>query len=214
MKRQFALLFALTFMVSGMAVVAEETAENGDVKTEAAQTEFAEAAEWTMPFEDGEWLSVPDLNAEVYLPSGWTVTDVTETGFSAADAEGISAMNVSLEAFDGETVESDDVEISAFESYLMSLGQEYEIALMGETEAAIFAGEESVEVKFLMKDQLVTMTFTPADETGIAGSAMAVAETFYFYTPEEEAQPAESEAAETAEDAAAAESAEAAEEAV
>lgn len=199
MKRQFALLFALTFMVSGMADMAEEPV----VETEAAETEIVEnvESEWVAPFEDGDWLSIPEWNAEVYLPTGWLLTEVTETGFIAADAEGVSTMTVAVEEFAAEEIEaeeaaeaSDEVILSAFEEYLLGLGQEYELALMGETEAAVFNSEESVEVRFLMNDQLVTMTFAPATEGGIADSALSVAETFYIYT-EAETETAETEAA-------------------
>lgn len=185
MKRQFALLFALTFMVSGMASMAEEpAAERITELTEAAETE------WTAPFEDGEWLSVPEWNAEVYLPMGWALTEVTETGFIAADGEGESSLTVTMEEFAAEEntevkEESDSAELSAFEEYLLGLGQEYELALMGDTEAAVFTGEEDVQVKFPMNGLLVTMAFTPAEEGGIADSALSIAETFYLYAPAE-----------------------------
>lgn len=188
MKREFALLFALTFMVSGMAAVAEETAvvENAET-TETAQQK------WTASFEEGEWLSVPEWNAEVYMPAGWALTEVGETGFIAADASGESTMMVTIEAFaegavaEIENEEADDsVALSPFESYLMDLGQEYELALMGDTEAAVFADEESVDVRFVINDQLVTLTFTPATEGGVADSALTIAETFYMYETAED----------------------------
>lgn len=194
MKREFALLFALTFMVSGMAAVAEETAvvENAET-TETAQQK------WTASFEEGEWLSVPEWNAEVYMPAGWALTEVGETGFIAADASGESTMTVAIEAFaegavaENENEEADEneetddsVALSPFESYLMGLGQEYELALMGDTEAAVFAGEESVDVRFVINDQLVTLTFTPATEGGVADSALTIAETFYMYETAED----------------------------
>jgi len=196
MKRQFALLFALTFMVSGMASMAEETVQNETAQTQAVHEERMED-EWTAPFEDGDWLSVPEWNAEVYLPTGWMLTEVTENGFVAAEAEGEASLTVTVEEFatDGEvetapegeetTEESESVELSAFEEYLLGLGREYEMTLMGEIETAVFSGEENVEVKFPMAGQLITMTFAPADESGIAGSALSIAETFYMYTPVE-----------------------------
>lgn len=191
MKREFALLFALTFMVSGMAAVAEEAVVENAETVETAETA---QTKWTASFEDGEWLSVPEWNAEVYMPAGWALTEVNETGFIAADESGASTMTVAIEAFaedtvaeNGENEEADEsVELSAFESYLMGLGQEYELALMGDTETAVFAGEESVEVQFVMNGQLVTMTFAPADEGSVADSALTIAETFYMYDTAED----------------------------
>lgn len=211
MKREFALLFALTFMVSGMAAVAEEAVVEN---TETVETAETDQAKWTASFEDGEWLSVPEWNAEVYMPAGWALTEVNETGFIAADESVASTMTVAIEAFaedtvaeNGENEEADEsVELSAFESYLMGLGQEYELALVGDTETAVFAGEESVEVRFVMNGQLVTMTFAPADEGGIADSALTIAETFYMYdTAEDSADDDAQTNAELAETEAAAE---------
>lgn len=213
MKREFALLFALTFMVSGMAVVAEESA----AVVESAETAETAQQKWTASFEDGEWLTVPEWNAEVYMPTGWTLKEVNETGFVAADAEDVSTMTVAVEAFaedaaeeastEDETAESDEkVELSPFETYLMDLGQEYELALMGDIEAAVFAGEESIDVRFLMNGQLVTMSFAPAAEGGIADSALTIAETFYMYGTAEDSAAVDAQAeAESAETEAAAE---------
>jgi len=232
MKRQIAFLFALTFMVSGMATMAEETAQ----ENAAAQTEIVETAEteWVAPFEDGEWLSVPEWNAEVYLPAGWVLTEVTENGFIAADAEEASTMVVTIEDFlSAETVwfeempeaaadeteaaaeetetdaaadetdaaaETDEgAELSDFEAYLMGLGEEYELALMGEREAAVFAAEDSVTVRFPVKEHLVTMTFAPAVEGSLAESALSVAETFHIYEEAEEAELTVDETVEAAE---------------
>lgn len=201
MKRQFALLFALTFLVSGMATIAEEAN-----KTETDQIEMVETAEteelaWIAPFEDGEWMSIPEWNAELYLPIGWQLFEVTENGFVAADAEATSLVTVALEDFvmeetaeAADTAETDETEEaaeqemdepSAFESYLMGLGQEYELNLAGEREMGILNGEESITVKFVMNDKLVSMNFTPAVEGGIADSALAIAETFYMYETDE-----------------------------
>lgn len=188
MKRHFAILFALTFMVSGMAVIAEENA------AESAVAENTEAA-WTAPFEDGEWMSVPEWDAEIYLPAGWTLSEVTETGFIASDADEASTVTVTLEDFPAEESAEEaepsegEVKLSAFENYLMGLGEEYELALMGEREAAVFSAEESVTVRFVQKDQLVTIEFAPLTEDGIAGSALSVAETFYIYDEAEMAEP-------------------------
>lgn len=188
MKRQIALLFALTFMVSGMATVAEQT----DAAVENENAAVVEEA-WVAPFEDGAWLGVPELSAEVYLPAGWVVDEVTENGFTAIDAEAISSVTVTLadfveteipeaEASEEETEdENDSIELSAFENYLIGLGQEYELALMGEREAAIISSEESLTVMFVQNERLVTMVFAPAAEGSIADSALAVAETFYVY---------------------------------
>lgn len=222
MKRQFALLFALTFMVSGLAGMAEEAAQTEIVENDAVQSETVET-EWTAPFEDGDWLSIPEWNAEVYLPTGWMLSEVTETGFIATDAEGASSMTVAVEEFavaeteagaeseetaqQSEEVieEAQSVELSAFEEYLLGLGQEYELVLMGDRQAAIFTGEESVDVRFVMDERLVTMTFAPATEGGIADSALSIAETFYIYTDVETGTVETEETAETIETEAAAE---------
>lgn len=198
MKRHFATLFALTFLVTAMACGAEETIPQG----EAAETEItATQAEltqegWVAPFEDGEWLGVPELNAEVYMPVGWSVTEVTENGFTAADAEDTASLSVTLEALaEEEIAESDDVSLSAFETYLMGLGEEYELAVMADRETAIVNGEESLTVMFPMKNWVVRMEFAPADEGGIADSALTIAETFYIY--DDAVEQAESEEAES-----------------
>lgn len=223
MKRQFALLFALTFLVSGMATFAEETAAQEEtVENEIVETVENEALEWVAPFEDGEWMSIPEWNAEVYLPTGWLLSEVTETGFIAADAEETSSLTVTLEDFlteempeetaeaeeNAETEETDGeaelAEPSAFENYLMELGEEYELSMVGEREMAVLNSEESVTVKFLMNDLLVTMDFAPATEGGITDSALSIAETFYIYESAEITEiPAEENAEAAAEEAAA-----------
>lgn len=225
MKRQFAFLFALTFMVSGMATMAEQAAvENPELENLTVETEIVETAdvEWVAPFEDGEWLQVPEWNAEVYLPAGWTLTEVTEGGFIASDADAAETVTVTMEDFvvmETETVEmvekagtdeaaeTEAVEISAFEAYLMGLGEEYELVLMGEREAAIFPCEDCVTVRFVQNDQLVTMVFEPVVEGGASESALAIAETFYIYDVEAEETEAMAEEAVAETDAAAEEAA-------
>lgn len=191
MKRQFAMLFALTFMVSGMATMAEQAAQ--------PETQEETSVLWEAPFADGAWLEVPEWNAEVYLPAGWMLTEVNETGFIANDAEETGALTVTIEDFVTEEAdieetieetaeevaeeaaeETDGVELSAFESHLIALGQEYEPALLGEREAAMMSDEESLTVMFPLNGHLVTMVFTPA-EGGAADSALSIAETFYIY---------------------------------
>ena len=222
MKRQFAMLFALTFLVSGMATFAEEAATGAEnAETEMVENVENEAQKWVAPFEDGEWMSIPEWNAEVYMPAGWLLSEVTETGFIAVDAEETASMIVTMKSFvveeaaetqeveataENEETVSDEigesdaaVELSAFETYLMGLDAEYELSLLGEREMAVISGEESVMVKFPMNDLLVTMEFAPATEDGIADSALSIAETFYVYP---ETETAETDA-ETAEEAAA-----------
>lgn len=195
MKRQFAMLFALTFMVSGMATMAEQAAQ--------PETPENEQILWEAPFADGAWLEVPEWNAEVYLPAGWMLTEVNETGFVAGDAEETGMLTVTIEDFLTEEAgveetteeaaeetaeetteetaeETDGAELSAFEAHLIGLGQEYELALLGEREAATMTSEESLTVMFPLNDHLVTMAFTPA-EGGAADSALSIAETFYIY---------------------------------
>lgn len=189
MKRHFALLFALTFLVTAMACTAEET----PVETENAAAEAVET-EWVEPFEDGEWLGVPQLNAEVYMPAGWMLIDVTENGFTATDAEDTSSLNVTLaELAEEEAAQSDDVSLSAFETYLMGLGEEYELTMMADREAAILNSEESFTVMFPLKSWVVRMEFAPADEGGIADNALEIAETFYIYDAAVESEFVESE---------------------
>jgi hypothetical protein len=65
MRKQIAFLFALAFMVSGLATVAEGTVQETNAETETAAV--VEEA-WVEPFEDGAWLGIPELSAEVYLP--------------------------------------------------------------------------------------------------------------------------------------------------
>lgn len=203
MKRQFAMLFALTFMVSGMATMAEQAAQ--------PETQENEQILWEAPFADGAWLEVPEWNAEVYLPAGWTLSEVNETGFIAGDADETGMLTVTIEDFLTEEAgveetteeaaeetaeenteeaaeetteetaeETDGAELSAFEAHLIGLGQEYELALLGEREAATMTSEESLTVMFPLNDHLVTMVFTPA-EGGAADSALSIAETFYIY---------------------------------
>ena len=196
MKRQFAMLFALTFLVSGMATIAEGPQEE---KTES-QIEFVETAdagleEWVAPFEDGEWLTIPEWNAELYLPMGWQLVEVSENGFVVGDADAASHVTVTMEDFliveseetqaDGAEEDAENAEPSAFELHLMENGEEYEMAIVGEREMGVLTGEESIAVKFLMRDKLVTMDFAPVTEGGIADSALAIAETFYMYDAEE-----------------------------
>ena len=239
MKRQFAFLFALTFMVSGMATIAEQTAAE-NAQTEVTMDAVTSETRWIEPFVDGAWLDVPEWNAEVYLPVGWMLAEVTESGFTAADAEGASMMTAVIEEFDSEDGEmteaaadeaasenteeavdetageaadetaaenSDEAAPSAFETYMLGVEEAYELVQAGEREYAVLTGEESVSVKFVVNGRLVTLTFAPADESGIAGSALSVAETFYVYDAAEET----AETAETAEEAAEASEEEAAE---
>lgn len=190
MKRQFAMLLAMSLMLSGMAAIAEENTEsNAEVQTEIS--------EWSAPFEDGDWLIVEEWNAEVYLPAGWLLSDLTEDGFIAADSEGTSSISVTIEAFEseeadvesdeaadeatGEAEEETDLTLSAFENYLIGLGEDYQLSLMGDRQAASFEHEADVTVKFLLNGKLITMTFAPNEEGGIADQALEIAQTFYLY---------------------------------
>jgi len=204
MKRQFALLFGLTFLVSGMATIAEEAAVGAETaETEIVEKAAVEDAEWIAPFEDGEWLNIPEWNAELYLPVGWQLFEVTETGFVVTDSEATSLINVTMEEFmteetseeaettetgtevaeeigDAENSEENETILpSALESFLMEQGQEYELTIVGEREMAVMHGEVSMTVRFLLSDLLVTMEFVPADESGIADIALPIAETFH-----------------------------------
>lgn len=184
MKRQMAILFALALAVSSMATMAEDQSADLTevVEQPVVQADTAEA-EWAVPFEDGAWLSVPELNAEVYMPAGWTVSEVAEDGFTALDAELVSTMQVVLEPLAQEEAAATEegATLSAFESYLLGLGEEYELALMGEREAAVIQGEDSVTVLFPVGGQLVRMTFTPAEEGGVSDNALVIAQTFHLY---------------------------------
>jgi len=208
MKRQIALLFALAFLVSGMATIAEENSaatENTEIVAVVEDGDF----ERRVPFEDGEWMSVPEWNAEVYLPLGWQLLEVTETGFIAADANAESLITVNMEDFAAETEVAEEVEIadaeteetaetenaeteatvvSELESYMTALGQEYEIYFGEEHEMAVSELEESVVVRFLMQGKLVSMEFAPVTEGSIGDSAVTIAETFYMYEVEETAE--------------------------
>lgn len=184
MKKQMAILFALALLVSAMATVAEEqSAASSEVVEQPAVPAEAVETEWAAPFEDGAWLSVPELNAEVYMPAGWTISEVAEDGFTALDAELISSMQVVLEPLAQEEAAATEegATLSAFESYLLGLGEEYELALMGESEAAVIQREGSVTVLFPVGSQLVHMTFTPAEAGGVSDNALVIAQTFHLY---------------------------------
>lgn len=182
MKKKLTILFALVFLVTATASMAEETGQDAEVALQA------ESASWSASIEDGEWLNASGANAEIYLPAGWTIAEDAETGFTATDAEAASTLTVELSEL---AIEEDGDAQSAFETCLLGLEEEYERVAMIGCEAAVTANEEEVIVRFVLDDQLVTMHFAPAGEGGIADSALTVAETLYLYptdvqTPEAE----------------------------
>ena len=199
MKRQIALLFALTFLVSGMASIAESPAAEME-NVEVVEQVNSENPDWFAPFPDGEWMSIPEWNAEMYLPLGWMLSEVTETGFIAVDSEETSSIVVTIGDFvteeiaeveeteisESESEEADVIEPSELETFVMSLGQEYEMYPGEEREMAVLSGEEKVTVVFLVRDKLVNMEFVPVEEGSIADGATTIAETFYMYEAAED----------------------------
>ena len=210
MKKRIALLVAMTFLLSGMAAFAEKAqTENAVAQTEATENAGVEMLEWTVPFEDGEWMNIPEWNAELYLPVGWQLFEVVENGFVVTDPQQLSTVTVLMEEFiaveadqaaaeerdEAETEEAEAAEeTSAFAAYLSGLGQEYELTQAGEREMGILKGESSVTIRFVMNDKLVIMDFAPVEEGGISDHALKIAETFYMYEVDENAEvPAQTE---------------------
>lgn len=182
MKKQMAILMALAICVSLMAAAAEEQAAE-ETQTETVQQETVEEtqaegvqqetveATWVEPFEDGDWLSIPEMSAEVYLPAGWTLTSAAADTFTAADADNTETLAVTLEDFD-------QTDLTA---YMDAFGETYEMVQMADRDAAVITTDVDKTLVFLYdEDTLVRMTFAPADEEGVAGSAVAVAETFWM----------------------------------
>lgn len=169
MKKRLAILLAMTMMFSAAAAVAEESSTD---TAETAETEV------TLPFEDGEWLSVESMNAEVYLPAGWTLTESAEDSFTAAGADATSTLTVTVAAFDS----------TDLTTYMDAMGETYETVALTDRDAAVVTTDESVTVTFLYDEAtLVTMVFTPATEGGIADNATAIAETFHIDSADETA---------------------------
>ncbi len=193
MKRYRALLMAMVLMMRatvGTIAIAEDDTTSEDTAEETVEEEVVEEADDEL-FEDGEWVTIDTMSAEVYLPGGWTVTASDETTCSLADEEGTSTLTITLSTFEGEDLES----------YLDEQGTEYELGDLTDRSAAVVTGESDVTVLFVQDDgTMVTMVFAPADEGGIADSALDIADTFYIYTVEEEATDEEATEEEAAEE--------------
>ncbi len=180
MKKQLTILVALALLVSALAAFAEEAATDSAQTAEAVEaTEATEVTEATeameagpeLPFDDGAWLTSASAGATIYLPADWTIAEESETGFTAASADGAETVAVEIVALD---------EPTDLTTYMDSTGESYALEAMANRDAAVVVTDANRTVTFLWDDAtLVRLTFTPgAEGTTVADNALAIAGTF------------------------------------
>lgn len=180
MKKQLTILVALALLVSALAAFAEEAATDSAQTAEAVEaTEATEVTEATeameagpeLPFDDGAWLTSASAGATIYLPADWTIAEESETGFTAASADGAETVAVEIVALD---------EPTDLTTYMDSTGESYALEAMANRDAAVVITDANRTVTFLWDDAtLVRLTFTPgAEGTTVADNALAIAGTF------------------------------------
>ena len=164
MKKQMAILMALALSVSTTAAFAEEA-------TAANTTDDAVVIEEALPFEGGAWLTAATAQCEIYLPTGWTITEESETGFTATSEDGAETVAVTVEPLDAAT---------DLVTYMDATGDTYETVAMTNRDAALVTTEENMTLTFLYDDTtVVRMTFTPGTEgTTAVDNATAIADAF------------------------------------
>ena len=164
MKKQMAILMALALSVSTTAAFAEEA-------TAANTTDDAVVIEEALPFEGGAWLTAATAQCEIYLPTGWTITEESETGFTATSEDGAETVAVTVEPLDAAT---------DLVTYMDATGDTYETVAMANRDAAVVTTDENMTLTFLYDDTtVVRMTFTPgAEGTTAVDNATAIADAF------------------------------------
>ena len=164
MKKQMAILMALALSVSTTAAFAEEA-------TAANTTDDAVVIEEALPFEGGAWLTASTAQCEIYLPTGWTITEESETGFTATSEDGAETVAVTVEPLDAAT---------DLVTYMDATGDTYETVAMANRDAAVVTTDENMTLTFLYDDTtVVRMTFTPgAEGTTVVDNATAIADAF------------------------------------
>ncbi len=188
MKKQMAILMALALSVSTTAAFAEEA-------TAANTTDDAVVIEEALPFEGGAWLTAATAQCEIYLPTGWTITEESETGFTATSEDGAETVAVTVEPLDAAT---------DLVTYMDATGDTYETVAMTNRDAAVVTTEENMTLTFLYDDTtVVRMTFTPgAEGTTAVDNATAIADAFVITADDDATDEAATEEA-AADDAAA-----------
>ena len=183
MKMQLTILVALALLVSALAAFAEEAATDSAQTAEAVEateaTEVTEVTEATeameagpeLPFDDGAWLTSASAGSTIYLPADWTIAEESETGFTAASADGAESVAVEIVALD---------EPTDLTTYMDSTGESYALEAMANRDAAVVVTDANRTVTFLWDDAtLVRLTFTPgAEGTTVADNALAIVGTF------------------------------------
>ena len=180
MKKQLTILVALALLVSALAAFAEEAATDSAQTAEAVEaTEATEVTEATeameagpeLPFDDGAWLTSASAGSTIYLPADWTIAEESETGFTAASADGAESVAVEIVALD---------EPTDLTTYMDSTGESYALEAMANRDAAVVVTDANRTVTFLWDDAtLVRLTFTPgAEGTTVADNALAIVGTF------------------------------------
>ena len=180
MKKQLTILVALALLVSALAAFAEEAATDSAQTAEAVEaTEATEVTEATeameagpeLPFDDGAWLTSASAGSTIYLPADWTIAEESETGFTAASADGAETVAVEIVALD---------EPTDLTTYMDSTGESYALEAMANRDAAVVVTDANRTVTFLWDDAtLVRLTFTPgAEGTTVADNALAIVGTF------------------------------------
>ena len=178
MKKQMAILMALALSVSTTAAFAEEA-------TAANTTDDAVVIEEALPFEGGAWLTAATAQCEIYLPTGWTITEESETGFTATSEDGAETVAVTVEPLDAAT---------DLVTYMDATGDTYETVAMANRDA-----EENMTLTFLYDDTtVVRMTFTPgAEGTTAVDNATAIADAFVITADDDATDEAATEEAAT-----------------
>ena len=148
MKKQLTILVALALLVSALAAFAEEAATDSAQTAEAVEaTEATEVTEATeameagpeLPFDDGAWLTSASAGATIYLPADWTIAEESETGFTAASADGAETVAVEIVALD---------EPTDLTTYMDSTGESYALEAMANRDAAVVVTDANRTVTF------------------------------------------------------------------
>lgn len=100
-----------------------------------------------------------------------TITEESETGFTATSEDGAETVAVTVEPLDAAT---------DLVTYMDATGDTYETVAMTNRDAAVVTTDENMTLTFLYDDTtVVRMTFTPGTEgTTIVDNATAIADAF------------------------------------
>ena len=206
MKKTMAILMALAMFATLAATAEEQTAET-TAETGTVETEFVDEAEETALLE-GQWVNVPEMQADIYLPEGWAVTEATETGFIAAEsaiaeeveepAEGTEEANeeteVTTDSQTAQTAATLTLTLETLETDLLTYAEEnfkeYTVEAVNMGDAIVITDVENDEMAVLFQydaETVVRLVLSPASRTELTGQLLDIAATFNIYQTEAEA---------------------------